>query len=217
MTTLDTKSRNGKKGSRREKARLEKLIVRLVNAREPSDRAALRRAFPDLMPTNREDVDDFLMRTHVRLWVAWLHDGFLRRIALLNMAGNYFLEDPLSLLVHAHVPTVNVRTFEDFVRVSDKYMQELEDYLANDGFFRVLLQAYESRHKMRLCQNPKCSHPYYLRSEGGKQFCSKACAQPSQLAAKRKWWDAHKEEILAARRKATKRASRQRKSQRKGK
>jgi hypothetical protein len=217
MTVLDRNMRIGENASRndsRKKARLEKVIVRLVNCRTASDRAALRQGFPDLMPKDRDDIDDILMRAWAGLRIAWNHGGFLRRVVLLNMAGRYFLADPL-LLVTTPLGEAKPKNWEDYPRYIQERegnLRKLEESFLEDGFFRVLCQAIDSGGQMRVCQNPRCPHPYYLRSEGGKQFCSKQCAAPSQRAAKLKWWDAHKRNILAARRaeyhKQRKRASR---------
>ncbi len=230
MVSLDSKLQNADNRSRHEKARLEKAIARLANARTPAAIESVRKAFPDLLSADLERIRE----TSLALRGAWNLDyPHLRRVVLLDQVGRDFREkhgSGLAALMGAfrHRFRRRIETthgvesdgrYHSMAELHAPMLENWENELSQDGLFRLLMEAHDSRHKMRVCDNPHCPHPYYLRSEGGKMFCSKACAAPSQRAHKLKWWNHHKKELLARRRaeyrKRTKRASRRKPRQRK--
>ena len=215
--------------------RLEKVIVRLANERTGGGLRHLCAAFPDLMPVGWKEIvwDNldtaqrsfafrYLSRASRELRVAWrVREGVLRRVILLYLAGGYQGErfEKLTHLMSALPRLMDAQ--RDPLRQIVANLADKEAEFSQDGFFQVLLQALYSAHKMRVCQNRECPHPYYLRSEGGKRFCSKACAAPSQRAHKLDWWNRHREALLAKKRakyrKRKKRISWRKKSQRREK
>jgi len=248
MIVLDRTSQIGENGSRREKARLEKAIVRLANAKDLGDMRALVNAFPDLMPPSADKIDwtakfnqqpksasealKRIGRAQLKLRAAWkVPHGVFRRILLIELAGADIvraLDHPLDTF-HSVVgaPPERISTGElifppALLPRHEAKLRGLEPaLLSRQRFFFLLAAALDAAPKMRMCHNPECPHPFYLRSEGGKKFCSKACATPSQRAHKLKWWNQHKKELLAIRRaeyrKRSRRASRRIKSQRREK
>lgn len=238
-----------REGVRLEKAIMRLANARIIYGRNHvGELRAVAKAFPDLMPAGIDKTPegywynaahplsrpmDVLVRAGLHLRGAWnLPEGILRRVVLLNLATTYrgksvegFAEIAGSLPHLFYTRTVTTRGFIDnreprgFSDVESERLRQAESDISRDAFLRLLLHAHDVCHKMRVCQNPKCPHPYYLRNreEGGKKFCSKVCAAPSQRAAKLKWWNQHKKELLAKRKSSRRSPRRRKKSNRKGK
>ncbi len=240
MIVLDRKTRMLENGSRHNWARLQRAVVRLANARELADLRALVKSFPDLMPPGMERVNwqaplgaqdraaraalERMVRVQLKLRAAWkLPHGMLREQLLIELAGDY-IGRALKPALDTFVLTAGVFEKHNFPLLPqhNEKVREIEGALRQrHAFVFVLTAALRAAPKMRICGNLECPHPFYLRSEGGKRFCSRACAAPSQRAAKLKWWNAHKAERLARRRaeyrKRSKRAPRRKKSNRREK
>jgi len=236
---LDGRSQIAQNLSRRGKARFVKALVRLVNARDTADLRSVVKGFPDLMPPGAGKIDwkaglneqdetarSALMQIGLaqsKLRAAWkLPDGAFRKCILIELAGDSvrrYFGSGLTRFVsitgqfeERHFPPS--RQYLDAAREMDSVILQAPKFLF------VMLAALHAAPEMRVCQKLGCPHPFYLRSEGGKQFCSPACAKPARDNAKLRWWNAHKEELLARRRaerKRRKRASRRKKSVRREK
>lgn len=223
---------------------MEKAIVRLVNAKDLADMRALVKTFPDLMPSGAEEIDwragfrqqsstgreavSRIGRAQVKLRAAWkLPHGVLRRTLLTEIAGTDIMRalgkslDAFYSVVGA--PPRMLKSGELIFppallpRQAAKVRALEPALLTRQKFFFLLLTAHDAAPKMRVCHNSECPHPFYLRTEGGKQFCSKTCAAPALRAAKLKWWNRHKRDLLAKRQAASKRARRREKSNRREK
>lgn len=224
-TRLDDPRQIGANGSRREKARLKKAVVRLANCANDADFVSFQKAFPDLFPRDvaglRPRPAERIRNASLGVRAAWrVPDGSLRRAVLAYQVGTYY-SDIVGLIAQTgNLPPVfrvwprpgepGKEKCTTFAEHSAGPLQMWQERVSLDNFFRVLVQALDSRHAMRLCANPECPHPFYLRSEGGKRFCSKACAGPSTRNRKLEWWNAHKKELLARRKAERKRRKRAR-------
>ena len=43
--------------------------------------------------------------------------------------------------------------------------------------------------RLAYCWNPACAAPFFIGDRIGRKYCSPACAEPANRAAKRKWWN----------------------------
>jgi hypothetical protein len=200
--------------------RLEKFLVRFVNATELPHLQAIERAFSDLMPQHaggliagplglgvdshfidpRDEKERYIAVRNLvdfvnDLKIAWTCDTRLdRELAIASI-----------LVAYVHGPKGK---FSSMVTITSTYsFIGHNDPIELDGFALVLLHALHFARNMRCCANPDCPARYYLAPRG--KYCSKECAAPSQRAFKLAWWDRHKKEQLKNRRFKKKRRSTQ--------
>ncbi len=76
----------------------------------------------------------------------------------------------------------------------------------SDPFLLLLLRAEKIADRMRRCQNRSCRTLFFICERRTQKFCSKRCALPFLLQAKRKWWEKHGAEWRKARQRRTKKA-----------
>lgn len=237
-SSLDNKPQDTENRSRRENPRFLKVLVRLVNAREDADLRSIVKASLDLMPPGAEKIDwkaalseqgetarAALMQIALaqsKLRAAWkLPHGAFQKFILIELAGDCIRRHFGPALERVTLITGQFEDphFHPSLRSTDAARKVNSELLRGPQFPFMIFAALHAAPQMRVCHYRGCPHPFYLRSEGGKQFCSKACAKPTSDNAKLRWWNAHKKELLAQRRekrKRSKRASR-RKTQQRGK
>jgi hypothetical protein len=56
------------------------------------------------------------------------------------------------------------------------------------------------RNRTLRCPNVECPAPYFFASKKGQKFCSRACALPTRLESKRRWWAKHRAKLKKSKR-----------------
>ena len=200
--------------------RLEKFLVRFVNAAALPHLQAIERAFADLMPQHPGGLIAGPLGLGDYSYFTDPYDEKERYIAVRNLVD--FVNDlkiawtcgtqldrelaiATILVAYVHGPKGK---FNSRITMTTTYsFIGRKDPIELGGFTLVLLHALHLGHKMRCCANPDCPARYYLAPRG--KYCSKECAAPSQRAFKLAWWDRHKKEQLKNRRFKKKRRSTQ--------
>lgn len=153
------------------------------------------------VPRSTQVFDDCYLLEDVAGWIrgAWREaDPYLRRLRVVALLGYYVT---LRLSPVSRMPESGWEAELHKQRVDEMY---------HDRFFKLLDHAVACAPKMRICENPDCQQPLYLRSDGGKRFCSKGCQGPTQREYKRRWWERNKGRKLAERKAERKKARRKR-------
>jgi hypothetical protein len=60
------------------------------------------------------------------------------------------------------------------------------------------------------CPNPDCPAPYFFATKKGQKYCSEKCAEPTQRAAKLRWWHENKNVVNRKKRRKAAGATRRR-------